>query len=120
MGTGPHGRKYLLPRPSREEVEFVLWRMIFGLRMREEEARIDEKERKKEWLKKERVMKDWEHSLEVRERRVGQHDEGLANLMKDLRIREGEVEEKDNEIRVLRTELEERVVTAREEHKREI
>ena len=54
-------------------------------------------------------MKDWEHSLEVRERRVGQHDEGLACLMKDLRIRE-----------VLRNELEERVINAREEHKREI
>ena len=44
--------------------------------MREEEAKIEEKERNKEWLRKEREMKDWEHSLEVRERRVGQQDEG--------------------------------------------
>ena len=58
VGYRSAGRKYLLPRPSHEEVEFVLWRMIFGLRMREEEVRIEEKE--------ERVVKE------------GMRDEGLG------------------------------------------
>ena len=41
-------------------------------------------------------------------------------MMKDLRVREGEIADKDEEIKGLRNELEERVLKARDEHKREM
>ena len=97
-------RKYILPRPSHEEVELVLWHMIFGLRQREEELKRECKEREEDWVKRERGMKDWEHDLEVRERRLGSQD-GLVKMMRDLRIREGEIANKDEEIKELKNEL---------------
>ena len=120
LGKGPSGRKYLLPRPSCEEFENTLWMMIFGAREREEEIRQEVKDRKEEWRKKESDLKDWEHDLEVRERRLCSQDEGLIQMMKDLRVKEGAIADREEEIKCLRNELEERVLRAREEHKREI
>ena len=44
-GVGPQGRKYLLERPTQDEVETVLWRMVFGARQREDDLRRENKER---------------------------------------------------------------------------
>ena len=48
LGFSPSWGKYLLERPSHEEVELVLWRMIFGARQREEEMKLECKQREKE------------------------------------------------------------------------
>ena len=34
LGVGPDGRKYLLERPTHEEVERSLWQMVFEARHR--------------------------------------------------------------------------------------
>ena len=57
-GYGPSGRKYLLERPTQEEVEVVLWRMIFGARQRKDELRRESKERGEEGLKRERYLRE--------------------------------------------------------------
>ena len=117
---GSEWRKYLLPRPSWEEVENTLWCMIYGAREREEEIKFECKERKKEWVRKERELKDWEHELEVRERRLLSQDEGLIQMIKELKVKEGEIEDKEEENKRLKNELEERVLMAQEEVKREM
>ena len=119
-GVGPYGRKYLLERPSQDEVEMVLWRMVFGSRQREDDAKRECREREEEWLKRERNFKDWEDSLEIRERKLGSQDSGLVRMMRDLRIRENELMSKDEEIKELKSEIEERVRRAREDHAKEI
>ena len=42
---GPSGRKFLLERPFRDEVEETLWRMVFDARRREDDLRRECKER---------------------------------------------------------------------------
>ena len=101
-GVGPSGHKYLFERPTQDEVDVVLWRMIFGARQWEDELRRENKERGEEWLKRERYLREWEDDLELREGKVGGIDRGLEKMMKDLRIRENEVLTKDIEIKELK------------------
>ena len=119
-GTGPSGRKYLFEWPSQEEVECVLWRMIFGACQREDELRREKKERGEEWLRRERCLREWEDDLEIREGKVGGIDRGLEKMMKELRIRKNEVLTKDIEIKDLKQELEDKVRRAREDLAREM
>ena len=92
-----------------------MWRMVFGARQREDELRRENKERGEEWLRRERNLRDWESELENRERKIGGRDEGLEKMMKDLRISKNEIMSKDEEIRDLKIELEDRVKRARED-----
>ena len=41
----------------------MLWRTLFESRQREEELRIEKKERGEEWLKRERCLREWEDEL---------------------------------------------------------
>ena len=120
VGVGPYGRKYLLERPSQDEVEMVLWRMVFGARQREDDVRRECKEREEEWLKREKNIKEWEDNLEIRESKLGNKDSGLRSMMPDLRIRENELISKDEEIKELKNEIEERVRRVREDHAKEM
>ena len=88
----------MLERPTQDEVETVLWRMVFGACQREDDLRRENKERGEEWLKRERNLRDWEDDLELRERKVGGIGSRLEKMMKDLRIRENEILSKDNDI----------------------
>ena len=120
LGYGPSGRGYLLERLSYEEVELTLWRMIWSARQREEEMKLECKNREEDWFKRERGLKDWENELEIRELKLGYCDSGIVKMMKDLRVCESELENRDEEIKELKNEIEDRVMRAREEHKREM
>ena len=56
----------------------------------------------------------------MREMKVERKDVGVEKMMRDLRIKEGEIVSKDEEIKGLRSEIEDRVSRAREEHAREM
>ena len=118
-GVGPSGRKYLLERPSRDEIEMMLWRMVFEARKREDDFRRECKEKDEQWLRRERGFKEWEASLDRRERKIESHDSGMEKMMKDLRIRKDQIVSKNVEIEGLKNEIEERVSRAREDHDRE-
>ena len=62
-GIGPCGMKYLLERPTQDEVEVVLWRMVFGARQREDDMRRECRERDEEFLRRERIYREWEEKL---------------------------------------------------------
>ena len=99
---GPDGRKYLLERPSHAEVEETLWRMVFDARRREEELKRELKDRNDQWLKQERNLRDWEHHLDVRERKIDNQDDSVSKMMKDLRIKDDMIDSKNDEIRGLK------------------
>ena len=118
-GVGPSGRKYLLERPSRDEIEIMVYRMVVEARKKEEDFRRECKEKQEKWLRMERGFKEWEASLDRRERKIESHDSGMEKMMKDLRIREDQIVSKNAEIEGLKNEIEERVSRAREDHDRE-
>ena len=64
-------------------------------------------------------FKEWEAHLDRRERKLENNDGEIARMMKDLRIRKDEIVSKDAEIKDLKSEIEERVSRAREDHDRE-
>ena len=116
---GPSGRKYLLERPSHAEVEETLWHIVFDARHEKEELKMELKKKNEEWLKQERNLRDWEHHLDVRERQIDNKDDSVSKMMKDLRIKDDVIDSKNDEIRGLKCEMDERVYRAREEHDRE-
>ena len=63
---------------------------------------------------------DWQHHLDVHKRNLDDGDEGLSNLMHELRVKETEIVDKDAEIRRMKKELDNHVMHAREEVRREI
>ena len=50
---GPSGRKFLLERPSQDEVKETLCHMVFDARRREDDLRRECKDRNEQWLKRE-------------------------------------------------------------------
>ena len=94
-GVGPSGRKFLLERPSRDEVEMMLWRMVFEARKKEDDFRRECKEKDEYWLRRERGFKEWEAHLDRRERKLESNGSEVERMMKDLRIREDEIESKN-------------------------
>ena len=43
-------------------------------------------------------MKEWEAHLDIRERKLDNKDSGVERMMKDLRIKEDEIDSKNAEI----------------------
>ena len=119
-GVGADGRKYLFERPTQDKVEMVLWRMVFGVRQREEDLRMECRERDEQCIRRERGLKEWEDRLEIRERKVEKNDIGIERMMRELRIKDSVIVSKEDEISDLKSEIEERVSRAREEHDREM
>ena len=117
--VSPSGRKYLVERPSRDEIEMSLCRMVVEARKKEEDFRRECKEKQEQWLRMERGFKEWEASLDRRERKIESHDNGMEKMMRDLRIREDQIVTKNVEIEVLKNEVAEMMDLAREDHNRE-
>ena len=57
--------------------------------------------------------------MDIRERKLDNKDDGVARMMKDLRIKEDEIDSKNDEIGGLKCKMDERVYRAREEYDRE-
>ena len=50
--VGPSGRKYLLERPSRDEIGKMLCCMVVEARKKEEDFRRECKEKEEQWLRR--------------------------------------------------------------------
>merc|ERR1711895_357941 len=78
------------------------------------------KKKVEELRRQEEALSDWQHHLDVRERKLDDGDEGLSNLMRELHVKETTIVDKDAEIRRMKKELDGNVMHAREEVQREI
>ena len=78
------------------------------------------RERDEQCMRRERGLKEWEDRLEIRERKVEKNDIGIERMMRELRIKDSVIVSKEDEISDLKSEIEERVSRAREEHDREM
>ena len=56
LGVGPDGRKYLLERPSHEEMEHTMWRIVCDARLREEDLKKELKDQNEQWQKEEKNL----------------------------------------------------------------
>ena len=118
-GVGPSGRKFLLERPTKDEVEEMLWRMVWETKRKEEDLKRECKEKDEYHLKKMRDYKNWEAHLERRERKLGNCDDEVERMMRDLRIRDNELLSKNSEIESLKNDIDEMVSHGREDHEKE-
>ena len=94
--------------------------MVLSLTKDRDEMKEKLKRKVDELVRKEAALLDWQHHLDVRERKLDDGDEGLSNLMRELRVKETEIVDKDAEIRRMKKELDNHVMHAREEVRREI
>ena len=94
-----HGRFYLLESPNPRDVQDNLWMMVLSATKARDEMKEKLKRKVEELVRKEAALLDWQHHLDVRERKLDDGDEGLSNLMRELRVKETEIVDKDAEIR---------------------
>ena len=69
--------------------------------------------------KEERNLEDWEHYLNVQERRIKVSDEHLSQLMKDLRLKNDKIDCQSNEICQLKKDIDEGICSTSNERARE-
>ena len=115
-----HGRFYLLERPNPQDVQDKLWMMVLSLTKDRDEMKEKLKRKVEELVRKEAALLDWQHNLDVRERKLDDGEDGLSNLIRELRVKETEIVDKDAEIRRMRKALDNHIMYAREEVRREI
>ena len=82
------GRFYLLERPSPQDVQDRLWMMVISANKARDEMKEQLKKKVEELRRQEVVLGDWQHHLDVRERKLDDGDEGLLNLMRELYVKE--------------------------------
>ena len=88
-----------MERPSPSEVQENLWRLLISANKAKDELKEQLKKKVEELRRQEENLKDWQHHLDVRERKLDDGDEGLSNLMRELRVKETTIVDKDAEIR---------------------
>ena len=68
------GRYYLLERPSPSEVQENLWRLLISANKAKDELKEQLKKKVEELKRQEQNLQDWQHHLDVRERKLDDGD----------------------------------------------
>ena len=69
--------------------------MVIEANCAKEELKEKLKKKDEDLKRQEQNLIDWEHHLDVRERRIDNDDDGLSKLIKDLRVKESVIVNKD-------------------------
>ena len=88
-------------------------------RRKKEEFKRESKEKKQFWLSLEKGYREWEEDFGRREKVISDYDEGLEKMVRDLKIREEQIAEKNVEIEGLKNEVDKMGDRAREDNRRE-
>ena len=97
-----------------------MWRMVLSANGAKDELKEKLKKKVEELKRQEQNLADWEHHLDVRERRLDNDDDRLSKQMQDLRVKESVIVNKDDEIRRMRCEIDNNIMRAREDVQREV
>ena len=93
--------------------------MVIEANCAKDELKEKLKKKVEELKRQEQTLTDWEHHLDVRERRMDNDDDGLSKLMKDLRVKESVIVNKDDEIIRMKHEMDDHIFRARKNRDRE-
>ena len=115
-----HGRFYLLERPNPQDVQDKLWMLLLSAEKSKDEMRDKLRHKVEMLVRREAGLLEWQNALDTRERKIDSGEEGLSNLMRELRVKDTLIVDKDIEIRRVKKELEDSVRQAREDVRREI
>ena len=77
------------------------------------------RDRTEQLREEERNLEDWEHYLNVQERRIKVSDENLSQLMKDLHLKNDKIDCQSDKIRQLKKDIDEGICSTRDERARE-
>ena len=119
-GVDSHGRFYLLDHPSPQAVQDKLWMLLLPAEKSRDEMRDQLKYKVETLVRREAGLLEWQNALDTRERKIDSGEESLCNLMRELRVKDTVIVDKDVENRRIRKELEDSVRQAREDVRREI
>ena len=119
-GVDSNGRFYLLERPNPQDVQDKLWMLLLSAEKSRDEMRDQLRHKVETLVRREAGLLEWQNALDTRERKIDSGEEDLSNLIRELRVKDTLIVDKDIEIRRIRKELEDSVRQAREDVRREI
>ena len=119
-GVDNHGRFYLLDRPSPEAVQNRLWMLLLSAEQKRDELHDQLKYKVEALARKEEDLLEWQNVLATREWKLESGEDSLCGMMRELRVKDMLLVDKDIEIKKKDRELEDSVRQAREDVRREV
>ena len=119
-GVDNHGRFYLLDRPSPKAVQNRLWMLLLSAEQKRDELRDQLKYKVEALARKEEGLLDWQNTLATRKWKLESGEDSLCGMMRELRVKDMLLVDKDIEIKKNDRELEDSVRQAREDVHREV
>ena len=119
-GVDNHGRFYLFDRPSPQAVQNKLWMLLLSAEQSRDELRDQLKYKVETLARREEGLLEWQNTLGTREWKLESGEDSLCSMMRELRVKDMLLGDKDDEIRKIRREMEDSVRHAREDVCREV
>ena len=119
-GVDSHGRFYLLDRPSPEAVQNRLWILLLSAEQKRDELRDRLKFKVDQLNRREEGLLEWENEVANREWKLENGEDNLCGMMRELRVKDMLLADKDIEIKKKDRQLEDNVRQALEDVCREV
>ena len=119
-GVGDDGRFYLLDRPSPDAVQNKLWMLYMHAEKERDSLREQLKFKVDQLNRKEESLLEWQDALSSKEVKLESGEDNLCWLMRELRVKDMLLADKDIVIRKKDRELEDNIRQCKEDVRREV
>ena len=119
-GVGNDGRFYLLDQPSNEEVQNRLWMLYLTSEKKRQELKDQLKFKVDQLARKEEGLLEWQDALSRKEQKLESGEDNLCSLMREIRIKDMLLVDKDIELKKKDREIEDNLRQSKEDVRREV
>ena len=119
-GVGNDGQFYLLDRPSNEEVQNRLWMLYLASEKKRQELKDQLKFKVEQLARKEEGLLEWQDALSNKEQKLENGEDNLCSLMREIRIKDMLLVDKDIELKKKDREIEDNLRQCKEDVRREV
>ena len=109
-----------MERPPPEAIQNRLWMFLLAAEEKRDEYRDHLRFKVDQLNRKEEGLLEWENEVANREWKLEHGEENLCSMMRELRVKDMLLADKDSEIKKKDRQLEDQVRQAREDVRREV
>ena len=119
-GVGDDGRLFLLERPRPEAVQNKLWMLYLDAEQKRDELKSQLKYKVEQLTRKEEGLIEWQDALASKEVKIESGEDSLCSMMRELRMKDMLLADKDIEIKKKDREIEDHLRQCKEDVRREV
>ena len=108
-GVGEDGRMFLLKRPNADAVQNKLWMLYLNAEKQRDEMKDQLKFKVEQLARREEGLREWQDALSNKEYKLEHGEDNLSALMRELRVKDMLLADKDCLIKQRDREIEDGV-----------